>query len=150
KVEKPLNLITQLRGCVNSDATTLENTASMDLLSSGKAAMTVSYPNLIPDFEKGLGSKLGISAVPKMGNGPISNRPVANSIQNWVIPKGGHNQAQAFGYLKLATDVIGGAQEANFLGAPTSNRLAFKHIKDPIVRKMTALGVNPGMPFLDS
>ena len=152
KVVKPLQQVAQLNTdhCVNADASTRENASANDYFTSGKAAMVLMYPFVISDFEKALGSKLGLARLPVFGNGPLAGKAAGNSFHNWVIPAKAKNPDLAFQYIKIATDATAGEQLARMVGSPPANKQALTQITDPNVKFFAQLGADPGVPLLDS
>ncbi len=152
KLVKPLEQLTQLKknACVNSDASTRENASANEYFTSGKAAMVQMYPFIIADFEKALGSKLGVTTLPVFGDGPLAGKSAGNSFHNWVIPKDAGNPNLGFAYIKVATDSTAGAQLASMVGSPPANKEALASLKDPNVKFFAQLGADPGIPLLDS
>jgi raffinose/stachyose/melibiose transport system substrate-binding protein len=154
KLLKPLQQLTALRtqGCVNPDASTHENADANNYVLSKKAAMVLMYPAVVSQFEKALGSNLGIFHVPSAGNfGPLAGKVVGNSDHNFVIPKGAKNPVLAFDFIKMATDATAGKQLLSILGDPTLNRAAAASApNDPIIRFFLAEAANPALPLLDS
>jgi ABC-type glycerol-3-phosphate transport system substrate-binding protein len=152
KVVKPLQQVADLNTnhCVNPDASTRENASANDYFTSGKAAMVLMYPFVISDFEKALGSKLGLTQLPAFGNGPLAGKAAGNSFHNWVIPAKAKNADLAFQYIKIATDATAGEQLAQMVGSPPANKQALTQIKDPNVKFFAQLGADPGIPLVDS
>ena len=113
---KPLQELTALRTnhCVNADASTHENADANNYVLSKKAAMVQMYPAVVSQFEKALGSDLGIFRIPTSGTGPLAGKVVGNSDHNFVIPSGAKNPALAFDFIKLATDTTAGKQRCRF------------------------------------
>jgi raffinose/stachyose/melibiose transport system substrate-binding protein len=153
KMVQPLQQLTALRTnqCVNADASTHENADANNYVLSKKAAMVQMYPAVVSQFEKALGSNLGIFQIPTSGNGPLAGKVVGNSDHNFVIPSGAKNPALAFDFVKLATDATAGKQLLSILGDPPLNRAAAASAgKDPIIRFFLNEAANPAMPLLDS
>lgn len=153
KLVTPLQQLVQLRtaGCVNPDASTHENADANNYFLSKKAAMVLMYPAVVSQFEKALGSNLGVFRVPVSGNGPLAGKVAGNSSHNFVIPKGAKNPALAFAFIKTATDETAGKQLLSILGDPTLNRAAAASTgKDPIIRFFLQEAASPAMPLLDS
>ena len=153
KMVKPLQQLIALHtnGCVNPDASTHENADANNYVLSGKAAMVQMYPAVVSQFEKALGSKLGIFRIPNSSNGPLAGKVVGNSDHNFVIPKGAKNPALAFDFIKTATDATAGKQLLSILGDPPLNRAAAASApNDPIIRFFLTEAANPAMPLLDS
>ena len=152
KVVTPLQLLTKLKTnqCVNPDASTRENASANTYFTSGKAAMVQMYPFIIADFEKALGDKLGVTALPVSGDGPLAGRSAGNSFHNWVIPKDAKNPDLAFAYIKVATDAQAGSELASMVGSPPANIEAQSTVEDPNVKFFAQLGQDPGIPLLDS
>jgi ABC-type glycerol-3-phosphate transport system substrate-binding protein len=153
KMVKPLQQLIALHtnNCVNADASTHENADANNYVLSKKAAMVLMYPAVVSQFEKALGSNLGIFRVPIAGNGPLAGKVVGNSDHNFVIPTGAKNPALAFDFIKIATDATAGKQLLTILGDPPLNRAAAASAgSDPIIRFFLDEAANPAMPLLDS
>jgi ABC-type glycerol-3-phosphate transport system substrate-binding protein len=152
KLVQPLTTLTSLRknGCVNPDASTRENSDANSDFTSGKAAMVLMYPQVTTDFQKALGDKLGIFAIPVSGTGPLAGKVAGNSNDNFVIPKDAKNKQLAFDFIKTATDETAGQQLLKIVGSPTTNKAAAATPTDPIVGFFLDGAKDPAMPLLDS
>jgi multiple sugar transport system substrate-binding protein len=153
KMVKPLQQLLALRTnkCVNADASTHENADANNYVLSKKAAMVQMYPAVVSQFEKALGSNLGIFRIPTSGNGPLAGKVVGNSDHNFVIPSGAKNPQLAFDFIKTATDETAGKQLLSILGDPPLNRAAAASAgNDPIIKFFLDEAANPAMPLLDS
>jgi raffinose/stachyose/melibiose transport system substrate-binding protein len=153
KLVAPLQQLTALhsQGCVNADASTHENADANNYVLSKKAAMVLMYPAVVSQFEQALGKNLGIFRVPVAGTGPLAGQVVGNSDHNFVIPKGAHNPALAFGFIKVATDATAGKQLLSILGDPPLNRAAAASGgSDPIIKFFLDEAASPALPLLDS
>jgi ABC-type glycerol-3-phosphate transport system substrate-binding protein len=107
-------------------------------------------PGDLPQFEKALGSKLGVSTIPLSGHGPLSSKIAADSLDDWVIPKGAKNPALAWEFIKLVSDKSAGQRYAKLLGTPPANIAADASITDPLLKYMANKVKDPGIPLLDS
>ncbi len=152
KVVDPLQQVTELNTnhCVNTDASTRENSSANEYFTSGKAAMVLMYPFVISDFEKALGKNLGLAKLPTFGTGPLAGSSAGNSFHNWVIPAKAKNADLAFQFVKIATDATAGNDLAKMVGSPPANKQAQTEITDPNVKFFAQLGADPGIPLLDS
>jgi raffinose/stachyose/melibiose transport system substrate-binding protein len=153
KLVDPLTWVVKLHHnkCVNADATTHEQIDATNLFSTGKAAMVEAYPGLIGGFEKGLGrANIGYALLPHSGHGPLTGGIAANSLDNWVIPKGAKNPDLAWAFIKLASDAQSGKQIAALVSQPPANKVAQASIKDPLVRWAGQVASKPVIPLLDS
>jgi raffinose/stachyose/melibiose transport system substrate-binding protein len=153
KLVDPLTWVAKLHQnkCVNADATTHEQIDATNLFSTGKAAMVEAYPGLIGGFEKGLGvATIGHALLPQSGHGPLTGGIAANSIDNWVIPKGAKNPDLAWAFIKVASNAQSGKQIAALVSQPPANKVAQASIKDPLVRWAGQVAAKPVIPLLDS
>lgn len=147
-----LQQIVQLRrmGCVQADATTHEQLDALNGFAGGQTAMAEYAPGDLPQFEKALGSKLGVSTIPNSGHGPLSSKIAADSLDDWVIPKGAKNPALAWEFIKLVSDRSAGQSYAKLLGTPPANIAGDASITDPLLKYMANKVKDPGIPLLDS
>ena len=152
RVVKALTQIVSLhhKGCVQSDASTHEQIDATNSFAAGKSAMVEMYPSLVTTFQKALGSKLGVTTLPISGNGPLAGKIAANSLDNWVIPKGAANPALAWQFIKTVSDRTAGTGIATLLGNPPANIAADAAITNPLLKYMATKVKNPGVPLLDS
>jgi ABC-type glycerol-3-phosphate transport system substrate-binding protein len=150
KLVKPLQQLVKFKqqGCVNPDASTHENNDANTYFTSGKAAMVQMFPFVIKAFEKSLGSKLGVTALPQ--SGPHPGRTAANSFHNWVIPKNAKNKTGAWEYIQMAVDKQGASQLATAVGALPTNTTAIAGITDPLTKFFLKVAAHPQVPLLDS
>ena len=150
KLVKPLQALVQFKkqGCVNADASTHENNDANTYFTSGKAAMVQMFPFVIKSFEQALGSKLGLTSLPR--SGPHPGRTAANSFHNWVIPKNAKNKTGAWEFIKMAVDNTGASQLATLVGALPTNVAADTKIKDPLTKYFLKIAAHPQVPLLDS
>jgi ABC-type glycerol-3-phosphate transport system substrate-binding protein len=112
--------------------------------------MVLMYPQVTTDFQKALGSKLGIFPIPVSGNGPLAGKVAGNSNDNFVIPKDAKNKQLAFDFIKTATDETAGKQLLKIVGSPTTNKAAAATGTDPTVGFFLNGAKDPAMPLLDS
>jgi raffinose/stachyose/melibiose transport system substrate-binding protein len=152
KIVAALSQIVQLhkRGCVQSDASTHEQIDATNAFAAGKTAMVEMYPSLLTTFQKTLGSKLGVSTLPISGNGPLKGRIAADSLDNWVIPKGAAHPALAWSFIKTVSDRTAGNGIATLLGNPPANIAADAAITNPLLKYIAAKVKDPGISLLDS
>jgi ABC-type glycerol-3-phosphate transport system substrate-binding protein len=150
KLVKPLEQLVKFKqqGCVNADASTHENNDANTYFTSGKAAMVQMFPFVIKQFEKALGSNLGIAKLPQ--SGPHVGRTSANSFHNWVIPKNAKNPDGAWEFIKMAVDKQGATQLENVVGALPTNKAVLAAAKDPFTRFFAQVSAHPQVPLLDS
>jgi raffinose/stachyose/melibiose transport system substrate-binding protein len=152
RVVAALTEIVKLRtaGCVQDDASTHEQIDATKAFTSGKAAMVEMYPALLTDFQKGLGDKLGVARLPISGNGPLKDKIAANSLDNWVIPKGAAHPDLAWAFIKQVSDEQAGAGIADQLALIPANKAAAAKITSPYLKFIGASVAEPSMPLLDS
>jgi raffinose/stachyose/melibiose transport system substrate-binding protein len=152
RIVQALQQIAQLRtnGCVQSDATTHEQIDATNGFAAGKTAMVEMYPSLFTNFQKTLGSKLGVSTLPISGNGPLASQIAANSLDNWVIPKHAAHPDLGWEWIKIVSDKQAGQGIATLLGNPPANIAADAAIANPLLKYMAAKVKQPGVPLLDS
>jgi ABC-type glycerol-3-phosphate transport system substrate-binding protein len=110
--------------------------------------MVQMFPFVIKAFEKSLGSKLGVAALPQ--SGPHPGRTASNSFHNWVIPKNAKNKTGAWEYIQMAVDKQGASQLATAVGALPTNKPAISGINDPLTKFFLKVAAHPQVPLLDS
>lgn len=154
KLVQPLQTLTELRthGCVNASfATAVNGQDDVNLFMSKKAAMVLTYPTFIPNFEKALGKNLGVMAIPPSSNGPLAGQPVGNSFYNWVITKQSANQQLAWDFIKIATDTTAEGQVLTILGTPPARTdVSGNLVSDAVTRFFLDQARHSAMPLLDS
>jgi raffinose/stachyose/melibiose transport system substrate-binding protein len=153
KLVKPLEQISQLReqGCLNKDASTRENFDANSDFTSGKSAMVLMYPAVIPDFKKKLGKDLGIMPIPQASDGPLAGRSVGNAFYNYVITKQSDNPGLAWEFIKVASDKTAAGELLTILGTPPALKGVDESlVKDEFVQFFVDASQDPAMPVLDS
>jgi raffinose/stachyose/melibiose transport system substrate-binding protein len=153
KLVKPLEQISQLReqGCLNKDASTRENFDANSDFTSGKSAMVLMYPAVIPDFKKKLGKDLGIMPIPQASDGPLAGRSVGNAFYNYVITKQSDNPGLAWEFIKVASDKTAAGELLTILGTPPALKDVDQSlVKDEFVQFFVDASQDPAMPVLDS
>jgi raffinose/stachyose/melibiose transport system substrate-binding protein len=153
KLVKPLEQISQLReqGCLNKDASTRENFDANSDFTSGKSAMVLMYPAVIPDFKKKLGKDLGIMPIPQSSDGPLAGRSVGNAFYNYVITKQSDNPGLAWEFIKVASDQTAAGELLTILGTPPALKGVDESlVKDEFVQFFVDASQDPAMPVLDS
>ena len=153
KLVKPLEQISQLReqGCLNKDASTRENFDANSDFTSGKSAMVLMYPAVIPDFKKKLGKDLGIMPIPQSSDGPLAGRSVGNAFYNYVITKQSDNPGLAWEFIKVASDKTAAGELLTILGTPPALKDVDESlVKDEFVQFFVDASQDPAMPVLDS
>jgi raffinose/stachyose/melibiose transport system substrate-binding protein len=153
KLVKPLEQISQLReqGCLNKDASTRENFDANSDFTSGKSAMVLMYPAVIPDFMKKLGKDLGIMPIPQASEGPLAGRSVGNAFYNYVITKQSGNPGLAWEFIKVASDKTAAGELLTILGTPPALKGVDESlVKDEFVQFFVDASQDPAMPVLDS
>ena len=153
KLVKPLEQISQLReqGCLNKDASTRENFDANSDFTSGKSAMVLMYPAVIPDFKKKLGKDLGIMPIPQASDGPLAGRSVGNAFYNYVITKQSDNPGLAWEFIKVASDKTAAGELLTILGTPPALKDVDESlVKDEFVQFFVDASQDPAMPVLDS
>jgi raffinose/stachyose/melibiose transport system substrate-binding protein len=153
KLVKPLEQISQLReqGCLNKDASTRENFDANSDFTSGKSAMVLMYPAVIPDFKKKLGKDLGIMPIPESSDGPLAGRSVGNAFYNYVITKQSDNPGLAWEFIKVASDQTAAGELLTILGTPPALKGVDESlVKDEFVQFFVDASQDPAMPVLDS
>ena len=153
KLVEPLQQLVELneRGCLNKDASTRENFDANSDFTSGKSAMVLMYPAVIPDFKKKLGKDLGIMPIPQASDGPLAGRSVGNPFYNWVITKGSSNPGLAWEFITLASDDTAAGELLTTLGTPPANKnVDDSVVSDEFVQFFVDASKDPAMPVLDS
>jgi raffinose/stachyose/melibiose transport system substrate-binding protein len=153
KLVQPLQQLVDLReqGCLNKDASTRENFEANSEFTSGKSAMVLMYPAVIPDFKKKLGKDLGIMPMPTAGDGPLAGRSVGNAFYNYVVTKQSDNPGLAWEFIKVASDKTAAGELLTILGTPPALKGVDESlVKDEFVQFFVDASQDPAMPVLDS
>ena len=88
-------------GYINNDANSLELYPGIELLSTGKAAMTQSIMTLVPDVEKNLGAEnVGIMPMPKFGIGKYAGLPIID-VQGVGISSQSKHKREAADFIRF-------------------------------------------------
>ena len=153
KLVDPLQQLVDLReqGCLNKDASTRENFEANSEFTSGKSAMVLMYPAVIPDFMKKLGKDLGIMPIPQASDGPLAGRSVGNAFYNYVVTKQSENPGLAWEFIKVASDETAAGELLTILGTPPALKDVDESlVKDEFVQFFVDAAKDPAMPVLDS
>ena len=153
KLVQPLQQLVDLREqeCLNKDASTRENFDANSDFTSGKSAMVLMYPAVIPDFMKKLGKDLGIMPIPQAGDGPLAGRSVGNAFYNYVVTKQSDNPGLAWEFIKVASDETAAGELLTTLGTPPALKGVDESlVKDEFVQFFVDAAQDPAMPVLDS
>jgi raffinose/stachyose/melibiose transport system substrate-binding protein len=153
KLVQPLEQLVELReqGCLNKDASTRENFDANSDFTSGKSAMVLMYPAVIPDFKKNLGKDLGIMPIPQASDGPLAGRSVGNAFYNYVITKQSDNPGLAWEFIKVASDKTAAGELLTILGTPPALKGVDESlVQDEFVQFFVDASQDPAMPVLDS
>lgn len=153
KLVQPLQQLVDLReqGCLNKDASSRENFDANADFTSGKSAMVLMYPAVIPDFIKKLGKDLGIMPIPQSSDGPLAGRSVGNAFYNYVVTKQSENPGLAWEFIKLASDETAAGELLTTLGTPPALKGVDESlVKDEFVQFFVDAAQDPAMPVLDS
>ena len=153
KLVQPLQQLVDLReqGCLNKDASTRENFEANSEFTSGKSAMVLMYPAVIPDFMKKLGKDLGIMPIPQASEGPLAGRSVGNAFYNYVVTKQSENPGLAWEFIKVASDETAAGELLTTLGTPPALKDVDESlVKDEFVQFFVDAAKDPAMPVLDS
>ena len=153
KLVDPLQQLVDLReqGCLNKDASTRENFEANSEFTSGKSAMVLMYPAVIPDFMKKLGKDLGIMPMPQASEGPLAGRSVGNAFYNYVVTKQSENPGLAWEFIKVASDETAAGELLTTLGTPPALKDVDESlVKDEFVQFFVDAAKDPAMPVLDS
>jgi raffinose/stachyose/melibiose transport system substrate-binding protein len=153
KLVQPLQQLVDLReqGCLNKDASSRENFDANADFTSGKSAMVLMYPAVIPDFMKKLGKDLGIMPIPAAGDGPLAGRSVGNAFYNYVVTKQSENPGLAWEFIKVASDETAAGELLTTLGTPPALKNVDESlVKDEFVQFFVDAAQDPAMPVLDS
>ncbi len=153
KLVQPLQQLVDLReqDCLNKDASTRENFDANSDFTSGKSAMVLMYPAVIPDFMKKLGKDLGIMAIPQSSDGPLAGRSVGNAFYNYVVTKQSDNPGLAWEFIKVASDETAAGELLTILGTPPALKDVDESlVKDEFVQFFVDAAQDPAMPVLDS
>jgi raffinose/stachyose/melibiose transport system substrate-binding protein len=150
---QPLQQLVDLReqGCLNKDASTRENFEANSEFTSGKSAMVLMYPAVVPDFMKKLGKDLGIMPIPQASDGPLAGRSVGNAFYNYVVTKQSDNPGLAWEFIKVASDQTAAGELLTILGTPPALKDVDESlVKDEFVQFFVDAAQDPAMPVLDS
>jgi raffinose/stachyose/melibiose transport system substrate-binding protein len=153
KLVQPLQQLVDLReqGCLNKDASTRENFDANSDFTSGKSAMVLMYPAVIPDFMKKLGKDLGIMPIPQASDGALAGRSVGNAFYNYVVTKQSDNPGLAWEFIKVASDQTAAGELLTILGTPPALKDVDESlVKDEFVQFFVDAAQDPAMPVLDS
>ena len=153
KLVQPLQQLVDLReqGCLNKDASSRENFDANADFTSGKSAMVLMYPAVIPDFMKKLGKDLGIMPIPRSSDGPLAGRSVGNAFYNYVVTKQSENPGLAWEFIKVASDETAAGELLTILGTPPALKGVDESlVKDEFVQFFVDAAQDPAMPVLDS
>ena len=153
KLVQPLQQLVDLReqGCLNKDASSRENFDANADFTSGKSAMVLMYPAVIPDFMKKLGKDLGIMPIPQSSDGPLAERSVGNAFYNYVVTKQSENPGLAWEFIKVASDETAAGELLTILGTPPALKGVDESlVKDEFVQFFVDAAQDPAMPVLDS
>jgi raffinose/stachyose/melibiose transport system substrate-binding protein len=153
KLVQPLQQLVDLReqGCLNKDASTRENFDANSDFTSGKSAMVLMYPAVIPAFMKKLGKDLGIMPIPAASDGPLAGRSVGNAFYNYVVTKQSDNPGLAWEFIKVASDKTAAGELLTILGTPPALKDVDQSlVKDEFVQFFVDAAQDPAMPVLDS
>jgi ABC-type glycerol-3-phosphate transport system substrate-binding protein len=153
KLVQPLQQLVDLReqGCLNKDASSRENFDANADFTSGKSAMVLMYPAVIPDFMKKLGKDLGIMPIPQSSDGPLAGRSVGNAFYNYVVTKQSENPGLAWEFIKVASDETAAGELLTTLGTPPALKGVDESlVKDEFVEFFVDAAQDPAMPVLDS
>jgi ABC-type glycerol-3-phosphate transport system substrate-binding protein len=145
------NLAAGKQNCMSQSAFTTEQYNGTNAFIAGKAAMATFYSALLSQFEKSLGSNLGVARQPVSGNGPllhVNNGYAGDSFDNWVIPKGSPHAALAWKFITIASDATAQESLANEVGLTPVNRTAIGTL-NPIGKFIANLSVDPAITELD-
>ncbi|HYN52745.1 MAG TPA: sugar ABC transporter substrate-binding protein [Thermoleophilaceae bacterium] len=153
KLVQPLQQLVDLReqGCLNKDASSRENFDANADFTSGKSAMVLMYPAVIPDFMKKLGKDLGIMPIPQSSDGPLAGRSVGNAFYNYVVTKQSENPGLAWEFIKVASDETAAGELLTTLGTPPALKGVDESlVTDEFVQFFVDAAQDPAMPVLDS
>ena len=153
KLVQPLQQLVDLREqeCLNKDASTRENFDANSDFTSGKSAMVLMYPAVIPDFKKKLGKDLGIMPIPQSSDGPLAGRSVGNAFYNYVVTKQSDNPGLAWEFIKVASDETAAGELLTTLGTPPALKGVDESlVTDEFVQFFVDASQDPAMPVLDS
>ncbi|MDQ5833318.1 MAG: sugar ABC transporter substrate-binding protein [Actinomycetota bacterium] len=153
KLVQPLQQLVDLReqGCLNKDASSRENFDANTDFTSGKSAMVLMYPAVIPDFMKKLGKDLGIMPIPQSSDGPLAGRSVGNAFYNYVVTKQSENPGLAWEFIKVASDETAAGELLTTLGTPPALKGVDESlVTDEFVQFFVDAAQDPAMPVLDS
>ncbi len=144
---KPI-LEMRTHNCVNNDASTLEQLHSADLFTSEKGSMFEGQPQFLPYF-KSIYDKIGVTKLPRSGNGPLSSGVIGSSGDDWMIPAGAKNPDLAWELIKMFSDETAGNSMISLLGSPPCNIAAQGNIDDVHVKEAFQLIQNATLPEMD-
>lgn len=153
KLVQPLQQLVDLReqDCLNKDASSRENFDANADFTSGKSAMVLMYPAVIPDFMKKLGKDLGIMPIPQSSDGPLAGRSVGNAFYNYVVTKQSENPGLAWEFIKVASDETAAGELLTTLGTPPALKGVDESlVTDEFVQFFVDAAQDPAMPVLDS
>jgi raffinose/stachyose/melibiose transport system substrate-binding protein len=138
----------QTKGCVNDDASTLEQLHSADLFSTEKGAMFEGQPQFVPYF-KAIKDKVQVAKLPRSGNGPLNSGVIGSSGDDWAIPADAKNPDLAWELIKTFSDDTAAGTMISLLGSPPCNIAGQAQIDDPQVKQAFELIKTATIPEMD-
>jgi raffinose/stachyose/melibiose transport system substrate-binding protein len=136
------------KGCVNDDASTLEQLHSADLFSTQKGALFEGQPQFVPYF-KAIKDKVGVAKLPRSGNGPLNSGVIGSSGDDWAIPIDAKNPDLAWELIKIFSDQTAAGTMIDLLGSPPCNIAGQAQISDPQVKAAFELIKTATIPEMD-
>jgi ABC-type glycerol-3-phosphate transport system substrate-binding protein len=137
--------------CMAPSAFTTEQYNGTNAFVAKKAAMATFYSALLGEFEKALGSNLGVARQPLSGNGPllkVNNGYAGDSFDNFVIPKGSPHATLAWKFITLASGAGPQSSMASLIGLTPVNKTSIAAL-NPIGKFIANLSVDPAITELD-
>jgi raffinose/stachyose/melibiose transport system substrate-binding protein len=136
------------KGCVNDDASTLEQLHSADLFSTQKGAMFEGQPQFVPYF-KAIKDKVGVAKLPRSGTGPLNSGVIGSSGDDWAIPAESKHPDLAWELIKTFSDETAAGTMISLLGSPPCNIAGQAKIDDPQVKAAFELIKTATIPEMD-
>ena len=154
KYSNYLTLLAELKtkGYINSDVTSIDLTQGWQTFAQGKGAMTWTTDGNVASWIKaGMGSKLGVQTVPKMGTGKLASFYTATQSISAYVTSWSKNKAAAGAFL---TWIHQPANVNSWYTAtkafPADKRFSSSLIKDPIMKQLYKLDTLPNQLWAEN
>jgi ABC-type glycerol-3-phosphate transport system substrate-binding protein len=154
KYSSYLTLLAELKtkGYINSDVTSIDLTQGWQTFAQGKGAMTWTTDGNVASWIKaGMGSKLGVQTVPKVGTGKLAAFYTATQSISAYVTSWSKNKAAAGAFL---TWIHQPANVNSWYTAtkafPADKRFSSSLIKDPIMKQLYKLDTLPNQLWAEN